>query len=216
MTDARESADPRISGHASASASLRDTAKWLVGGVTATAAGVFAGSSLTNLGSLDFVEHGARFGLAIGGAVSGFAGLGLILAFAIGALTVESVDFETFCRAKAGNLRWVRGKLDKRHGGSLPGNVADFATLLEKVLASERDDKEASRAFMTEFQRRLPALMAEAGFLSVRRKFAGLTAALWIGAPLALVGFGTFAWAANPPDGKAPAPKPPLLVINQP
>lgn len=216
MTDQRDSPDPRISGHAAASASLRDTAKWLVGGVTATAAGVFAGSSLTNLGSLDFAEHGTRLGLAIGGALLGFVGLGLILSYAIIALTVESIDFQSFCQVRRGPLARVRETLDVRHRGSLPGGAEGLAALLAMVLENESKNDDASRAFMANFERRLPTLMAEAGFLNVREKFAALIRSLWVGAPFALVGFGLFAWAANPPDPKPPAPKPPLLVINQP
>ena len=215
MNGTSEAADPRISAHAAASASLRDTAKWLVAGVTATAAGVFAGSSLTSLGSLDFANHAARLWMAIGGAVLGFAGLGLVLALAIKALTVESIDFETFCRAKRGGLARARRELDRRHAGALPGKTASLCALLDKVLEVERKDDADSRRFMMEFQRRLPTLMAEAGFLNVRQKFAALVIALWIGAPLALIGFGTFAWAANPPEPNHPAPPPVTVIVKR-
>jgi hypothetical protein len=213
MPDSQESADPRIAANAAASTSLRDTAKWLVGGVTATAAGVFAGSSLTRLGSLDFMEDGVRLGLAIGGVTLGFVGLGLILARAISAMTVDSVDFITLCRAERGTLARVRRQIEARYGNALPGKARNLPALLGTVLDKEFREDDASRAFMRDFEQRLPAYMAEAGFLNVREKFAGLVFALWIGGPLALVGFGIFAWAANPPEGRKAAP---FLVINRP
>ncbi len=89
---------------AAASASLRETAKWLVGGVTATAVGIFAGSSLTNLGSLDFTEDAQRLSIVILGLILGFSGLAAILAAAIRVLTVEGFSFRALAEAQHGSL----------------------------------------------------------------------------------------------------------------
>lgn len=202
--------------NAAASTSLRDTAKWLVGGVAATGVGIFAGSSLTKLGSLSFADSAPRLWMAIGGLALGFIGLAIILTQAIAVLTVDSLDFPTLATEKGGSVAKTRTKLEKRYKGTLPGGATELDDLFKKADAAEDKSDDDSVAFMAEFLPFIPALMAEAGFLNVRFKFGFLVVALYIGSPLALLGFGLFAWAANPPDVKPPPAKPPLLVINAP
>ncbi|TGX56031.1 hypothetical protein E5A73_02665 [Sphingomonas gei] len=214
-----DDADPEsaiLAANRAAVASLRDTAKWLVGGVTATAVGIFAGSSLTNLGSLDLQTHASRLGLAIAGVVVGFAGLALVLTKAIAVLTVESVDFPGLTEAKRGALKRTVDKLEKRYKGLLPGSAVDLAELRAKAEQHEKGTTDEDKAFMAEFLAFLPALMGEGSFLYVRYKFDALVWALYLGTPLALAGFGVYAWAANPPEDKPPPAKPPWLIINQP
>ncbi len=91
---------------AASTQSLRDTAKWMVGGVAATAVGVFAGSSLTSLGTLDPTTDRGRLLLAIAALVVGFIGLAAIFEKAIRVLTVETMTFrQVAAPAVAGSER---------------------------------------------------------------------------------------------------------------
>lgn len=195
-----------------ATASLRETAKWLVGGVTATAAGVFAGSSLTNLGHLDFQHTPERLLIAIGGAVLGFLGLGIILTHAIAVLRVENVTWPDLAGAKSGTLKVTRQKLERQYQGQLPANAAGLADLNAKVIAAEKANDPPAQALLGEFDSFTDDVMPEAGFINVRTTFGRLVIALYIGTPLALAGFGLFAWAANPRDD-APAPDAKLIPV---
>lgn len=202
-------------GLAAASSSLRETAKWLVGGVAATSAGIFAGSSLTRLGSLNFIDHPMRLSLAVGGLCLGFAGLGFILRRALKVLTVEALSFRALIGTENGPAADIRHKLERTYEGTLPGGSKNFAELLVKLDAAWDSGDEDGQRLIRNFNAFLPGLIGEAGFLSVKWKFDRLVHALWIGGPLAIVGFGLFAWAANPPEDKAVS-KPPLLQVNLP
>jgi len=205
-----------IAATAAASTSLRETAKWLVAGVTASAVAIFAGSSLTKLGSLDFTNQPCRLSLAIGGLAFGFAGLAYIFARAIAVLTVESLSFRTLTEGTKPRIAAIRDRMESAHRGMMPGNAANFADLLLKTDAARDKTDATSRAVMADYAVFRPMIMAQSGFLYVKLKFDALIVALWIGGPMAVIGCGLFAWAANPPDAKPPAPKPPLLIINQP
>lgn len=180
---------------------LRETAKWLVGGVVATAAGVFAGSSLTKLGALDpFVETG-RLGVALGGVVIGFAGLAWLLSHAIAVLTIESVTFRQLAAAESSTadqdtaLRAVALEIAKKYQKSMPPGITTlegFVVEIDKRPINQQLDNDARK-----FDR---LVMPDAGFLSVRNRFRILTKTLPKATGLAILGFGLFAWAANPPD----------------
>ncbi|MBN8813224.1 hypothetical protein [Sphingomonas sp.] len=203
-----------VAANAAASTSLRETAKWLVSGVTATAVAVFAGSSLTRLGSLDFTSQPVRFSIAIAGALLGFAGLGLILARAISVLTVESFSFRHLVSSDEPRLVAIRTRIEKGQTGGMPGNAATFKELLERTDAARRAPDKASRTLMANFDIFRPKVMAQAGFFNVKAKFDQLVWALRCGSPMAIVGFGLFAWAANPPEPKPATAGPgPLVVI---
>ncbi len=129
MSDANplaSSIDPIASAMAAASQSLRDTAKWLVGGVAATAAGVFAGSSLTALGSLDWTTNFPRLAMAAAGISSDSTGLGIIFVSAIQVLTRESMTFLEIATPVVGEdkeITKLRNKLFERYRAQLPSNA---------------------------------------------------------------------------------------------
>lgn len=194
-----------------AAASLRDSAKWLVGGVVATAAGVFAGSSLSNLGSLDPAHDGGRLALAGCGALLGFSALAMIAKFAIDVLTVESVTLrqlasaENSTRPEDEQLKQVAEEMVMRHAQSIPSGFRNFSELLADVDAKLADPA-ANRAFLTTAASFDARVMPDAGFRYVRHRFERLRAALLPAVAAAILGFGTFAWAANPPKADRPAP----------
>src|SRR6516164_1470760 len=81
----RTVADAAVSG-------LRDTAKWIIGGVALASGGVIAGSSLTSLGSLGLEWRllGAFFG-----AGTGFLALTILLSLAIDLLAPRTYSVNT-------------------------------------------------------------------------------------------------------------------------
>ncbi|HEV2865986.1 MAG TPA: hypothetical protein VGX37_05685 [Allosphingosinicella sp.] len=199
-----------------AAVSLRDTAKWLVGGVVVTAAGVFTGSSLTNFGSLEPATEPIRFTLAIVGAALGFAALAWILTAALAVLTLESVTFrmlaesETSTAAADEERRKLAATIARKYKHSFPMPANSLSELVAAIDGLPQDDPR--RAAAVTFN---ALVMPDAGFLHVRTRFRRLTNVLIPATFIVALGFGLFAWAANPPDD-APAERPPLLVVNQP
>lgn len=200
-----------VAATAAAAQSLRDTAKWLVGGVVATAAGVFAGSSLTSLGSLDPTDDRQRLLLAIGSLLVGFVGLAIILVPAVLVLVRETKTFREIAtpaqREKAEIVR-LRAALLERYRSQLPPGIASFDAYVSRV--DEAFAREPKAAGDSELIARAVAnfaiFNADAGFLFVRNRFKTLLLLLAPGAVVAIVGFGLFAWAANPPPGKSAPP----------
>jgi len=199
-----------------AASALRETAKWLVGGVVVTAAGVFTGSSLTNLGSLDPAADAPRLAAAIAGAAIGFAALAAIVTRALAVLTLESVTLRMLAEAERSTAaadaerRRVAKMIARkyRHSFPVPGN-----SLAELVAAVDRlPEDDPGRAAAEAFN---ALVLPDAGFLHVRARFRKLTDILIPATFFAALGFGLFAWAANPPE-RSPPQRPPLLVVNQP
>jgi hypothetical protein len=184
--------------------SLRDTAKWLVGGVAATAAGVFAGGSLTSLGALDPTADVLRLGLAGLGLVLGFAGLAWVLFAAIGVLMVESRtirDIASASRDVDSDLVWLRGQLEGRYKKDFPTGVGDLATYVERVDAAvaTMPQTQDTQLLLARATRDFPSMGEDGAFQLVRYRFTRLVRALAWGVPPAAIGFAIFAWAANPP-----------------
>jgi hypothetical protein len=195
-----------------ASQSLRDTAKWLVAGIVATAAGVFAGTSLTAFGTLNPLTETARFGAAIGGLLAGFAALGFILYSAVRVLTRESLSFaELLSFTDAESLK-IKNILENRYKYMLPrgaNTLADYVNLVDGAVRKEVRT-EQDTALIAQAIKDNAVITADAAFLFVRQRFQRLIGHLWWTTPLAIVGFGLFAWAANPPK---PIPVPPAFSL---
>lgn len=207
--------DPVASAMATAAQSLRDTARWMVGGVVGTAAGIFAGSSLTAFGSLDPVANTLRLILAIGGLLVGFGALAVILHHAISVLTRESMTFREIASAGHDNLpEWVevRARLLERYRDRLPPGAASFADYVGLVdqARSTNPQTPATAQLLARAREDNTLFGADGSFLFVRARFERLVCALWRAAPFAILGFALFAWAANPPkpDAAATTPRP--------
>jgi len=151
MASAPDPGAAMIAASVAASTSLRETAKWLVAGVTASAVAIFAGSSLTKLGSLDFVTRPGRLSLAIGGLALGFGGLAYIFARAIAVLTVESLSFRTLTEETKPAVAAIRDRMEAAHRGMMPGNAASFADLLVKTDAARDKTDATSKAVMADY-----------------------------------------------------------------
>ncbi len=215
MSDNSNEGTSLAGAYAAANASLRETAKWLVGGVVGASAAIFAGSSLTRLGSLDIDHHPVRLAIAIGGAMLGFVALGLILLRAISVLQIEPLTIEAVATGQGEILSGVRAKIEAHYRGMLPGKAKSLEELVGMATNAweKRDPKDLP--FVTEYLAYHREIMPQASFFQLQARFQKTVRALWIGGPLAIIGFGLFAWAANPPEDK-PVPKPPLLQVNLP
>jgi len=197
---------------AAASQSLRDTAKWLVGGVVATAAGVFAGSSLTAFGSVNPLIDTSRFSAAIIGLLLGFVALAFILGYAVRVLTRESMSFNELLSSEDKDILATKNLLEDRYRYMLPVGVtslSEYVGEVDKVVKKMQRTNE-DLAFIAQAARDASVITADASFLFVRRRFQALILILSWTTPLAILGFGLFAWAANPPK---PTPIPPAFSL---
>ena len=229
---------------------LRETAKWLVGGAVATAAGVFTGSTLTNFGQLPIDW---RFLSAVGGLLLGFLGIALLINSAMKVMTFDAVSFRELATglpdsidAQAGGpalpsqqLSYMRKEIDrmfKTRPGDLPSYAAVFEVWQNRQSGSKlvsyfmEGDKAVADPALVSARRAaqpdgicdasvdrlwefLDSAMRQAQFFKVQYAFSRLrrTVPIYIG--LMLLGFGTFAWAANPPD---PPPRKAAITVNWP
>jgi len=89
--------EANIDADRAAIAILRDTAKWIVGGVAVAAGGVIAGSALTSLGSLGLEP---RLLVAFCAAVLGFAALASLLWIAIDVLAPRTYEIHALLRGE--------------------------------------------------------------------------------------------------------------------
>lgn len=212
MTD-RRGGDAISESLAAASTSLRETAKWLVGGVAVTAAGVFAGSSLTNLGSLTLPDDWPRIAVAVIGAVAGFASIGDLAWRALEVLTIRSQSFRQLADAEEPSLKLVVAALEERYASSFLAETGTLAGLKARIeRENEKESGSRDAAFLTSAESFLPILMAEASFQRVHDQFDRLKRVLPVRLLGAVIGFGLFAWAANPPAPPSPTP---LLVLHR-
>lgn len=183
----------------------REIAKWIVGGVMAAVIAILAGSSLTRLGSLDFETHALRLSLAIAGAATGLAGIGWFLYLALKVLSVE-----------AGGINNLEGDRDaewtaivQRINHLFAFELADDAGNARQVeqLVKARRDGELTASDLDILKR----INAALGFLFVQHRYKRMMDSLPFVGLAAIVGFGLYAWAANP--GDQPVPERPGLLL---
>lgn len=211
-------ASPGAAGAAyAASQSLRDTAKWFVGGIAATAVGVFAGSSLTRLGELELVADRARLAVAIGGLVLGFCALGAILIRASDVLRQSSMTLRELAGGAEPDIVEARTRLNERYDNLFPAgtnDVAGYVVYIDRVRTDYENGtgdltEQASKDIVGKAERDFPVMLGDATFMRVQKQFDRLISTIRWAGPLAILGFGLFAWAANPPKpDPPPSPKP--------
>jgi hypothetical protein len=171
----------------------RDIAQWIVGGVLATAVALFAGSSLTRLGSLDFSHTPARLSLAIAGALLGFAAIGLFLQRALAVLEVEAGGVDDLV-APQGEWQTIANRINALFAFNL-GTDAENHQRTVQMLAARRRDGTISDDDLAVLRR----INAALGFLFVQHRFKRLIDCLPTVGCFAVLGFSLYAWAANPP-----------------
>ncbi|HEY8004637.1 MAG TPA: hypothetical protein VIE16_10445 [Phenylobacterium sp.] len=189
MTDASE--DPFVAG----TANLRETTKWLVGGMISIAVGVLAGSPLTNLGALD---AGPRLATALAGAAVAYAVLGVLLWRALGVVAAETTSFSAMVAATGPDAAAAR-RIEARMSGLLPQGCSTFAELSAASARITADTSRGSTKRYDDFSAEVKALGPQLAFEFKRDRFVRLRRLIFALAPLVVAGVGLFAWAANPP-----------------
>lgn len=173
---------------------LRDISRWITGGVIATAAAVATGSSLSNLGSLDPWNDTTRLGLAAAGLIVGISAIGVIMRYAILVLNVDVASLDELADA---NERTLLGRIRLKIEKHYRFRKNDFKWIDVVKRDSEVGDH---------IERALP-------YFHVRMRFDRLLMVLPWATLVAILGFGLFAWAANPPDKPATPEKGLVLKI---
>ncbi|MEM6907807.1 MAG: hypothetical protein AAF494_03930 [Pseudomonadota bacterium] len=111
---------------ASASQSLRDTAKWIVGGLIGAAALIFTGSSLSKFGLLAATPDPWRLIAAVAGAIVGFVGIALLMRKAFNVLTHDPISFKSMADPESCLLEFEQESDAKRKFG--------FGGLLDRLI----------------------------------------------------------------------------------
>lgn len=187
------SGEPEPPDWAGAITQLRTVAQWVIGGVVATAAGVFAGGSLSNIGAMNFAADSDRLWLAIYGVGAGFLAIAAIMFFGISVLAPHGHNLSELAEARWPSVNKRARKLlfklhqIESHHDSLKSWIEEGSGTTEKAW--------------------IRLLYPVAPFCAVRARFDRLILCMVVCVPIAIFGFGLFAWAANPPD-KPAAPKP--------
>ncbi|MGD9510014.1 MAG: hypothetical protein AB7I59_28015 [Geminicoccaceae bacterium] len=191
-----------------ATVQIRETAKWLVGGIAAAAAGVLIGSPLTNFGTLEPAEK--RFWIAILGVSIGFLAMGYIVSICMDIVIpkyLREKDFLTGGRIPGR----IRSRIERALQEDLPFEKSSIEEVFRRVdyifdkkdpgTNNANDVKSINRDLIwyynnyNNFYSRLllEEVIGRLEELRVRGAFAAL---------IMFVGYGTFAWAANPPIEK--------------
>jgi hypothetical protein len=174
---------------------LRDTAKWILGGVVGTAGAVIAGTSLSNIGSLDPVDDLGRLSVTAAGAVVGFAAIGFLFSKALDVFDVPAVDLPTVADARKGS-EWT--SLLNEINRQFPQLSAKDGKSLKALIEDRSDEALVER------------IAAMLSYLHVRSRFRTMTFWLFVLTPVAAIGFSVFAWGANPPERSSPPAPPPV------
>jgi hypothetical protein len=173
-------------------------------------------SPLTGLGGL--APSDARLWIGVVGGVVGLAAFALPFRAAVSVLGSRIVDIQEVAAGADRRLQRLRGVVDGRIRHRLPPRFPTLSTLA-KADAQLRRDLQQPEALGEQGQIIDPvkrALYAELGpyvtialniarFEEIRLLFDDLCKTLAICLPLVAVGFGVFAWAANPPKTDATA-----------
>jgi hypothetical protein len=121
-------------------ATFRDTAKWIVGGVTAALAGVLVGTPLTRLGEL---EPGARLVAAIAAAALALIFLTAVALAGVGVITAQVITVNQLA-GQTGPLEKNRvQRMQKALAPQFPLEVTTFVDLsnrLKAIEAAAKDD----------------------------------------------------------------------------
>jgi hypothetical protein len=185
---------------------LRETAKWIIGGVAVATGGIIAGSSLSSIGSLGLEQ---RLLVAFCAATGGFTALALLLWSAIDVVAPRPYDIDSILRGETVPL-----PIFERVQATMRDSIRDLArehhALADSVSCGDVPIDKAVHDELT-VQR---ILLRQAGsairFEHSRALFQTLTRRLFGLAPVIALCFGIFAWAANPPKDN-PVDVPPMV-----
>jgi hypothetical protein len=185
-----------------ARAALRDTAKWLIGGVALTAGGLVAGSTLSSLGSLDL---GGRLLIALCAVSVGIVALIFLLASAIKVLEPRTYDWRSLLLPETalesdlvGIVSRVQAALIPKGGPSLEALARVHLDLVNQVTSSSNPVDPESRKELIATGNLLQRATSHISFEHSRFMFTTLKNRLYVVLPVIAVSLGLFSWAATP------------------
>lgn len=187
---------------ASARTNIRETVKWLVAAFAAMAAAIVGTSPLTGLGSL---PPGERLYVAVGAGVIGLLIAAWVIARALRLLVTPPFFLGDIAADEA-----LRQFIEAHAYDLMPPQYPTIAQIvaartaaldvLRGTVAGNRDDARAALRALSPWTDRLMSL----GYLEqLRRRLDGSLLSMATAAFAAVLAFGIFAWAANPPKPDA-------------
>ncbi len=200
---------------------IREAAKWLIGSAAAVAAALIAGSQLSSIGKLEVglptsVET-VRLWVAVGGAVVGLVAIVYVLWTAVQLLPQISVtirdliaEWDKPSDRLAPAVQFLKDRPKYLQGYTSPAELDDqrSAAVAELGSLSMGDAKITElNADIADLDHRIAAIESRAGNSVLQGMFRAALGKLMWATAIAAVGILAFAWAANPPDGPAPAAK---------
>lgn len=178
---------------------LREIARWITGGVIATAAAVATGSSLTGMGKLDPQADPGRLALVVLGLLIALAAIWRLMRAALGVLNIDTASLDEVAVAAPGapfsRLRARLERLNKIKPDQVEIQAGEYHWV--DILGVEGDPAQPGQPML------IAEIEAAMPFDHVRERFDQLVAALPGCVGAAFGGLLLFAWAANPPDRPA-------------
>jgi hypothetical protein len=169
--------------------SLRETAKWITGGVALAAAGVITGTSLSSLGALGL---GWRLIAAIVVVTIGILGLAYLFNAALEVIVPLDYSLQQIASMKNNKIEEsVKPLLEREHQ-----NLKDFCNYLRHP--ENIDGKSLSEEELISLHEKRRFVEAEAYSQLRLLLFSRLKIKTFIATPIIVAAFVAFSWAANP------------------
>jgi outer membrane protein OmpA-like peptidoglycan-associated protein len=186
---------------------FRDVTKWILAGIGALISLILGSSPLTGLGSL---EPGWRLLLAIESAGVGLVGLAFIFWAAVDVLRARLTDLQAFVEIPSRE----RDQVNEIMIGRLPPRIRNITELWSAKLAQDLQPPQQPDADEQDeaIEEAVRTVTRVAAFVIADELFGALCRKLTACTLLAVVGFGTYEWAVNPPKPDPQASKNPLAV----
>jgi hypothetical protein len=177
----------------------------VVGGVAVTAGGVIAGSSLTAFGAL--APSNARFLIAILGGVLGFYALAMMLTDTLNFIKMKRITLQDLIGERT--IQDSRQQIENNlFGVGSPKTLQNFVDEAEQnykqwqIMPNEKERKVAADRY-NHMAKELNIIYNDLGGQFMLRAFDGLWRKIRFATIFVILGFGTFAWAANPPAAES-------------
>lgn len=166
-----------------------EVTKWTMAGIGAAITLMLGSAPATGLGSLG---PGCRLFVALAGAATGLIALGFMFWSAVDVLRAHLTNIFTFVT----NPAFARqlAEVDSVMEGRLPNGVADVRALVtakRNLLPDAADAEPINNAINTATR--------VAAFVIEKDLFTALCRRLMLLTPIAVIGFGVYQWAVNPP-----------------
>lgn len=166
-----------------------DVTKWIVAGIGATITLILGSSPVTGLGSLGV---GWRLFVALAGAAAGLVALGYIFWDAVNLLRAHLTNIFTFVRDPA--FAGQQDEVNRIMEGRLPNGIRSIYQLVE---AKRNLNPEAAEA--ADINDAINTATRVAAFVIAKDRFTHLCRRLVLLTPIAVIAFGVYEWAVNPP-----------------